>query len=85
MYLYCSLAGLLLALVAAASARRNMEGVFVALNLLCTLWMLGSHSPLIGQYYTAIPGFIRGPMYPESAMAAFSLGMATLALSEPVS
>jgi hypothetical protein len=78
-YVYCGILGLILALAGIALARTRMHIAFALLTLLCCVWMLGSNTPLIGQYYRAIPDFIRGPMYAEFAMAAFTLGVAVMA------
>lgn len=79
MYLYCGIAGLLLAAAGLVAARRRVELSFALLAVVCGLWMLGSNTPGVGRLYGFIPDFIRGPMYAEFASVGFILGIASLA------
>jgi len=79
MYVYCSIAGLLLALTAVIVSRQRLTVLFLVMTVVCGIWMVGSNTPLIGTYYKHIPDVIRGPMYAEFAMAAFILGISVMA------
>ncbi|MCC6861708.1 MAG: YfhO family protein [Bryobacterales bacterium] len=78
LYLYCGLGGL--ALAAWALLRRvKHTGLFGAITLIAGLWMLGDKTPAGRILFPLTPAALRGSLYAEFAMAAFTLGMAVLA------
>jgi hypothetical protein len=79
LYLYCSLAGLLLALAAAVVSRKREIRVFTLLVPLTALWMLGDSTPIWRVFYACLPVWIRNALHPEFAMPALILSLSVLA------
>ena len=79
LYIYCSLAGLLLALAAALVRRTRVSILFTALTLLSAFWMLGDSTRLGRLAYRILPAAVRNGLHPEFTMPAFILGVAVLA------
>jgi hypothetical protein len=79
LYLYCSLAGLLLALAAALIRRTRVSNLFTALTVISAFCMLGASTPVGRVTYRMLPAAIRNGLHPEFAMPAFVLGVAVLA------
>jgi hypothetical protein len=78
MYTYCGLVGLALAVVG-ASRRSRLAGIFGVLTILGAVAMLGDHTPLGALGILALPAPIRSSIYPEFALALFTMGVAVLA------
>jgi hypothetical protein len=78
MYTYCGLVGLALAILGAVR-RSRLSAVFAALTILGAFAMLGDHT-LVGRLgIMALPPVVRGSIYPEFALALFTMGIAVLA------
>lgn len=80
LYLYGSIAGLVLALVAVFRKRCDRPGrpLFIA-TLLSGVWMLGTLTPFGKVAFDLTPKLVRGSFYPQYAVVTFCLGMACLA------
>lgn len=78
MYTYCGLVGLALAILG-AMRRSRVSGVFAVLTIIGTFAMLGDHTPVGRLGIMALPRVVRGSIYPEFALALFTMGMAVLA------
>ena len=76
LYLYCGIPALLLAALALALARewRRETAVFAAVTAAFALWMLGGSTPIGHALMPRLPDGLRGAVYPEFGMAAFSAG-----------
>ncbi|HLI85799.1 MAG TPA: YfhO family protein [Bryobacteraceae bacterium] len=79
LYLYVSIAGLLLALYALAARRDRITAVLAALTIFGMLFMLGQHTPVWRAIYPRLPVTIRIGIHPEYAYCIFTLGLAALA------
>ena len=69
LYTYCGIATVIL-LALAPFARRS--SVFLILTVASAVWMLGDHTPVYRWIYPHIPPLIRGALYAEFALMAFS-------------
>ena len=78
LYLYSSVAGLILALVSLWRADRRSV-VFGILTLGATIWMLGDSTPIGHTIFMALPVSIRIGIHPEFTMCVFSAGLAVMA------
>jgi hypothetical protein len=79
MYLYCGLPALFFAATALWGRRHSPAPVFAAMAALMGLWMLGDSTPVYGAVVRRLPGAIRGALYAEFALCAFTLAVAVLA------
>src|ERR1017187_9117824 len=79
LYLYCSLAGLALALCAALWKPDRRAGGFALFTLAAGIWMLGDSTPIGRAIFGALPIEIRIGIHPEFHLPVFALGMAVLA------
>ena len=79
LYLYCSLAGLALALCAALWKPDRRAGAFALFTLAACIWMLGDSTPIGRAIFGALPVEIRIGIHPEYNLPVFALGMAVLA------
>ena len=79
LYLYCSLLGLTLALLAILWKPDRWSRVFGVLTVAATIWMLGDSTPIGRTIFLALPVNIRIGIHPEFTMPAFALGLAVLA------
>ncbi len=83
LYLYSSIAGLLLALFALASAvirpRDRITALFGLLLAFGMLWMLGDKTPVWRALFPLLPEQVRIGIHPEYTYCIFSLAMAGLA------
>ena len=79
LYLYCSLAGLALALCAALWKPDRRAGAFTLLTLAAGIWMLGDSTPIGRAIFGALPVSIRIGIHPEFNLPVFALGVAVLA------
>jgi hypothetical protein len=80
LYLYGSVAGLILAFVSCfrKGAGRQRWPLAMA-TLLSGTWMFGTLTPFGKAAFLLTPKLVRGSLYPEYAMVTFCLGMACLA------
>jgi hypothetical protein len=79
LYLYCSLGGLVLAMVALAVRRNRNTAVFAMLLLFDSFWMLGDKTVVWRWLYPLLPEKIRIGIHPEYTYCIFSLAIAGLA------
>jgi len=79
LYLYCSLLGLALAVLALVWKPDRWTRVFGVLTVAATIWMLGDSTPIGRTIIQALPINIRIGLHPEFTMPVFALGLAVLA------
>ena len=79
LYLYCSIAGLLLALFALATRRNRSVGLLAIMALFGLFWTLGDKTALWRWTYPLLPEKIRIGIHPEYAYAILTLAVAGLA------
>jgi len=79
MYLYCGIPALFFAATALFRRSHLLAPVFAGMAAATGLWMLGDSTPLYGIIVRRLPGAIRGALYAEFAMCAFTLAVAVLA------
>ena len=70
LYIYCGVATALL-LALAPFLGRARERIFLAVTILCAIWMLGDHTPIYRSIYIHLPRLLRGSLYSEYALMAF--------------
>jgi hypothetical protein len=78
MYTYCGIVGLALAIMG-ITRRSRLSGVFAVLTIIGAFAMLGDHTPAGRAVLLMLPRVVRGSIYPEFALALFTIGMAVLA------
>jgi hypothetical protein len=78
LYLYSSLAGLVLALAAALRWRRQEARLFGLFTVVMALAMLGDQTPAGRALYRVLPAAIRAGFQPEFLMPNFTLSLAVL-------
>jgi hypothetical protein len=78
LYTYCGLATAVL-LAAALLMGRSRERAFLALTVVCAIWMLGEHTPIYRGIYAHVADLLRGALYSEYALMAFSFCAAVTA------
>jgi len=76
LYVYCGLIPLVLVLLAPFLRRARHVRMFFFLTVISAVWMLGDETPVYRLVYTHLPRFIRGTLYAEFALMAFSMFMA---------
>src|SRR5580698_10599354 len=79
LYLYSSIGGLLLAIVALAVRRKRSTALFALLLAFGMLWMLGDKTIVWRTFYPLLPEKIRIGIHPEYTYSIFSLAIAGLA------
>jgi hypothetical protein len=79
LYLYCSIAGIALALIAPFVRRTSYVAALGAMSLFGLLWMLGDKTPLWRAIYPLLPETVRIGIHPEYTYCIFTLGLAGLA------
>ena len=79
LYVYCSIGGLILAVLAPFVVRDWRSRAFGIMTFLSVLWMLGDSTPVGVAVYKMLPSQLKNSMHPEYAMCAFGLSMAVLA------
>jgi hypothetical protein len=79
LYLYCSIAGLGLAVFALIKAHNRPVALLAVLSVFDVLWMLGEHTPLWNLVYPHLPEKIRIGIHPEYTYCILILGIAGLA------
>lgn len=83
LYLYCSLAGLALAIYALRMWRTRIVAVLGLMTVFTIFWMLGEHTPMWGWFYPLLPVKIRIGIHPEHTYCILGLtigGLAALGL-----
>jgi hypothetical protein len=79
LYLYSSIAGLLLAIFALAIRRSRITALFGLLLTFGMFWMLGDKTPIWRALFPLLPEQIRIGIHPEYTYCIFSLAIAGLA------
>jgi hypothetical protein len=79
LYLYSSIGGLLLALLALVTRRNRTTALFGLLLLFGSFWMLGDKTIVWRTFFPLLPGAIRIGIHPEYTYCIFSLAIAGLA------
>ena len=79
LYLYSSIAGLLLAVYALVVRRSRRMAMLVIMTAFGLLWMLGEHTPLWRMIYPWLPEKVRIGIHPEYTYCIFTMGLAALA------
>ena len=79
LYVYSSIAGLVLAVAAALFGKDRQTRMFALLVFVSALWMLGDSTPIGKAVFVSLPSFIQIGLHPEFALAPFALSMAILA------
>jgi len=79
LYLYCSLAGLALALYALAMRRTRTTALLALLATFSIFWMLGEHTAPWRWFYPLLPEKIRIGIHPEYTYCILTLAIAGLA------
>jgi len=79
LYLYCSLAGLALAIYGVTRWRNRSALVLGVMVLFGIIWMLGEHTALWRLIYPLLPEKVRLGIHPEYTYCIVSLGLAGLA------
>jgi hypothetical protein len=79
LYLYSSILGLALAIVALAVRRGRTTALFALMLLFAIFWMLGDKEPVWRALFPLLPAQIRIGIHPEYTYCIFSLAIAGLA------
>jgi hypothetical protein len=79
LYTYCGIPALVFAILAIVYRRNRYTASIAMLTLCAALWMLGDSTPLGKAVFVLLPDAMKGSLYAEFALCAFSLGMAVLA------
>jgi hypothetical protein len=79
LYMYCSIAGLLLAIYAIAAVRYRQVIVLMAMTAFGVFWMLGDKTALWRWLYPLLPEKVRIGIHPEYAYCLLTMGIAALA------
>ncbi|HTD42996.1 MAG TPA: YfhO family protein [Bryobacteraceae bacterium] len=76
LYVYCGIIPLGLVVAAAFLRRERHARTLCAFTVLSAIWMLGDSTPAYRFMYSHMPPLLRGALYPEYALIAFSMFMA---------
>jgi hypothetical protein len=79
LYLYCSLAGLALAIFALRMWRNRTVALLGLMAAFTIFWMLGEHTPVWHWFYPLLPVKLRIGIHPEHAYCILTLAIAALA------
>jgi hypothetical protein len=79
LYTYCGIPALVFAVLAVLSRRNRYAAGIALLTLSATLWMLGDSTPVGKTIFVLLPDAVKGSLYAQFALCAFSLGMAVMA------
>jgi len=79
LYLYCSIAGLALALIALSVRHTRYVAALGIMLVVGMLWMLGDKTPLWRLVYPVLPETVRIGIHPEYTYCIFTLSLAGLA------
>lgn len=71
LYAYCGIATVALILLA-PFVRRRRAILFLTLTVLSGCWMLGEHTPVYRVVFQHLPDLVRGGLYSEEALMAFT-------------
>ena len=78
MYVYCGLVPLLLIALALVTMRRKPV-ILLSATIVVTIFMLGINTPVYAAIFPHLPNLLRGAVYPEYALLAFSFFMGATA------
>jgi len=78
-YTYCGIPALMFAALAVVCRRNRYTAGIAFLTLCAALWMLGNSTPVGKTIFVSLPDAVKGSLYAQFALCAFSLGMAVLA------
>jgi hypothetical protein len=79
LYLYCSIAGLALALYALVMRRSRMVALLGIMAAFAMFWMLGEHTPVWHWFYPLLPEKVRIGIHPEHTYCMLTLAIGLLA------
>jgi hypothetical protein len=79
LYLYCSIAGLCLAIFALVAVRKRSAALLASMTAFGLLWMLGENTPIWRALYPLLPVAVRIGIHPEYTYCIFCFGLAGLA------
>jgi hypothetical protein len=79
LYTYCGIPALLFVALAMVFRKSRYTAAFALLTVCAALWMLGDSTPIGRIFFVLLPDAVRGSLYAQFALCAFSLGMAVLA------
>ena len=79
LYTYCGIPALVFAVLAVVYRRNRYTAGIALLTLSVGLWMLGDSTPVGKTIFVLLPDAVKGSLYAQFALCAFSLGMAVLA------
>ncbi|HXM40823.1 MAG TPA: hypothetical protein VN924_06195 [Bryobacteraceae bacterium] len=79
LYTYCGIPALVFVVLAVVYRRSRYAAGFALLTLCAAIWMLGDATPVGKTIFMSLPDALKGSLYAEFALCAFSLGMAALA------
>ena len=79
LYLYCSLAGLVLAIYALRQWRNRTVALLGLMAAFTIVWMLGEHTPAWRWFYPLLPEKVRIGIHPEHTYCILTLAIAALA------
>jgi hypothetical protein len=79
LYLYGSVAGLLLAIFALINVRKRSAAALATMTAFGLLWMLGENTPVWRALYPLLPVSIRIGIHPEYTYCIFCFGLAAMA------
>jgi hypothetical protein len=73
LYVYCGIITLALILLAPFLRRASQARMLFLLTAISAIWMLGDTTPVYRFVYTHLPRLVRGALYSEYALMAFSM------------
>jgi hypothetical protein len=79
LYTYCGIPALLFVALALVFRKSRYTAAFALLTVCAALWMLGDSTPVGRTVFRLLPEAVKGSLYAQFALCAFSLGMAVLA------
>ena len=79
LYTYCGIPALLFVTLALVFHKSRYTPAFTLLTVCAALWMLGDSTPVGRTLFVLLPEAIKGSLYAQFALCAFSLGVAVLA------
>ena len=79
LYTYCGIPALVFAVMAIVYRRHRYAAAIALLTLSAALWMLGDSTPVGSTIFVWLPDAVKGSLYAQFALCAFTLGVAVLA------
>ena len=79
LYAYCGIPALLFAALALVFRKNRYAAAFGLLTGCAALWMLGDSTPVGRTLFVLLPDALKGSLYAQFALCAFSLGVSVLA------